>query len=327
MTILVIGGTGTLGRQIVRQVIDAGYITRCLVRNIRKADFLRDWGSDLVYGDLKIPETIPNALNGITIIIDAATLRAEDEIAKLSEVDLIGKIALIKAARVANIDKFIFFSITKNEKFKLIPLLKLKNKVEKILQYSKIPYKIYQLSGFYQGIINQYAIPILEQQTIYTTKDSQENAYIDTQDIAKICVKLLISDSKSRTGDIIECNGPKIWTANTIIKLCEEIPGQIAKISYTPKIFLTIVKKIISFAKWGWDIEDRLSFVELLSSDTKYNSKYKSDLELDTNKIIYREDLVFLENYLQEYFETMLKKLKDLNYDRAKATKRKDLQF
>jgi hypothetical protein len=39
------------------------------------------------------------------------------------------------------------------------------------------------------------------------------------------------------------------------------------------------------------------------------------------------EDLVFLENYLQEYFETMLKKLKDLNYDRAKATKRKDLQF
>lgn len=48
-SILVVGGTGTLGRQVVRKALDEGYEVRCIVKPRQNpADFLRDWGATTV---------------------------------------------------------------------------------------------------------------------------------------------------------------------------------------------------------------------------------------------------------------------------------------
>ena len=112
MSLLIIGGTGTLGRQIVLQALTKGYQVRCLVRNFRKASFLKEWGVELVYGDLSRPETIPPCLKGITAVIDASTSRA-DELDSLKKVDWEGKLYLIEAAKAANIKKIYFLFSSK----------------------------------------------------------------------------------------------------------------------------------------------------------------------------------------------------------------------
>ena len=309
MSLLVIGGTGTLGRQIVLQALTKGYQVRCLVRNFRKASFLKEWGAELVYGDLTRPETIPPCLNGITAIIDASTSRA-NELESLKKVDWEGKLCLIEAAKVANIQRFIFFSAQNVEQFDNIPLMKVKNGIEIKLKESSIPFTIFRLSGFYQGLIEQYAIPILENLPIWVTNENTYISYMDTQDIAKFCLRSLqIPQTKNQT---FLLSGSKGWVSSEIIKLCEQLAGQKAKVQRVPLFILKLVSQFFGFFEWGQNISDRLAFAEIL---TKENNFSNSTFDFYKMFKIDPAELIQLDDYFLEYFIRLLKRLRDINFE------------
>ena len=306
MSILVVGGTGTLGRQIVKQALEEGYNVKCLVRSLRRGNFLKEWGAEVVYGDLSIPETLPPALKGMDAIIDAATVRPTDNY-NAEVIDGKGKIALIEAAKLAKIKKFVFFSMLNASKNSNIPLISLKLKIESILQNSGLDYTIFQCSGFFQGLINQYAVPILEKQTIWLLGNSAPLAYLDTQDAAKAIVNSL-SDSGTNKKSL-SLIGEKFWTSEEIIELCERLSGEKAKISYIPSVILGLIRRFFRFFELTWNISDRLQFSEVVNTFEK-NKK-------EENQVSWPIQRANLEQYLQEYFGKVLKKLKESNYQQA----------
>jgi uncharacterized protein YbjT (DUF2867 family) len=315
MSLLIIGGTGTLGRQIVLQALTKGYQVRCLVRNFRKASFLKEWGAELVYGDLTRPETIPPCLKGITAIIDASTSRAT-ELDSLKKVDWEGKLCLIEAAKVANIQRFIFFSAQNVEQFENIPLMKVKNGIEIKLKESGIPYTIFRLTGFYQGLIEQYAIPILENLPIWVTNENTYISYMDTQDIAKFCLRSLqIPQAKDQ---VFFLSGSKGWVSSEIITLCEQLAGQEAKVQKVPLFVLKLFSRFFGFFEWGQNISDRLAFAEILNTENNFSN---STFDLYKMFKIEPSELIQLDDYFLEYFIRLLKRLRDINFEDVQKQK------
>lgn len=309
MSILIIGGTGTLGRQVVKQALNEGYDVKCLVRDFRRSAFLQKWGAELVYGDLSIPSTLPLALKDISTIIDTATVRPTNNYtAEL--VDWRGKIALLEAAKLVNIKKFISFSVLNANKNSSIPLLDLKLKFEDIVKQSGLNYTIFQCSGFFQGIISQYALPILENDTIWVKSDSPSVAYLDTQDASRAVIKSLKdSEYNNKTISLI---GEKFWTSKEVIELCERLSGKTAKISYIPTIAFSFLRRFLRLFEFTWNIADRLQFGEM--SEAKKPQQ-------PNNEFLWSEPRLSLENYLQEYFGKILKKLRETNYQQTQSNK------
>ncbi|WGV27434.1 SDR family oxidoreductase [Halotia branconii] len=317
MTLLIVGATGTLGRQVARRAIDEGYKVRCLVRSTKKAAFLKEWGAELVRGDLCDPQTLPEALEGVNAVIDAATSRATDSLT-IKQVDWEGQVALIQAAKAANVERFIFFSILDAEKYPEVPLMEIKRCTELFLAESGLNYTIIKLAGFMQGLIGQYGIPILENQPVWVTGNSSPIAYMDTQDIAKFAIRALsVPETEKQAFPVV---GTRAWSAEEIISLCERLSAKEARVTRMPINLLRTVRRVIRFFQWGWNVADRLEFTEVLASGRPLNASMD-----ETYKVfgLDPQQTTTLESYLQEYFSRIMKKLKELDYEKNKTKKDK----
>jgi uncharacterized protein YbjT (DUF2867 family) len=316
MSLLILGGTGTLGRQIVLQALTKGYPVRCMVRNFRKANFLKEWGVELVYGDLTRPETLPPCFKGITAVIDASTSRP-NELESLKMVDWDGKRCLIEVAKAANVKRFIFFSAQNVEQFENIPLMKLKYGIEKQLESSGIPYTIFRLTGFYQGLIEQYAIPILDDFDIWITNENTYIAYMNTQDIAKFSIRAL--QIPQTANQIFYLSGLKGWVSSEIITMCEQFAGRQARVKRVPLIFLKLISNFLGFFEWGQSISDRLAFAEILNTENNFS---KSTFDLYKTFKIDADEIIQLDAYLFDYFVKILKRLQNMDYEGLQKQKK-----
>ncbi|WP_041238139.1 SDR family oxidoreductase [Gloeothece citriformis] len=318
MKLLIVGATGTLGIQVARRALDEGHQVRCLVRNPKKpaSSKLKEWGAELVQGNLCDARTLPAALEGVEGVIDVATARATDSLS-IKEVDWEGKVNLIQATKAAGVNRYIFFSIHNAEKFPNVPLMEIKHCTELFLAESGLNYTILRPCGFMQGLISQYAVPILDQQGVWITGESTPIAYMDTQDVALFAIRALeVPQTEKKTFPIM---GTRSWKAEDIIQLCERLSGKDAKISRVPLGLLRFLRSLTRFFQWTYNISDRLAFAEVLATgqplDAPMDDVYQT-FGLDPNQT------TTLESYLQDYFSRILKKLKELDYDKKKDQKK-----
>jgi uncharacterized protein YbjT (DUF2867 family) len=171
-----------------------------------------------------------------------------------------------------------------------------------------------------QGLIGQYGIPILEKQPVWVTGTSSPIAYMDTQDIAKFAIRALsVPETEKQAFPVV---GTRAWSAEEIINLCERLSDREAKVTRMPIGLLRTVQSCLRFFQWGWNVADRLAFIEVLASGKALNAEAMD--EVYTIFGLDKQETTTLEAYLQEYFSRIMKKLKELDYEKAKIKKMKN---
>ena len=317
MQVLVVGGTGTLGRQIARRALDDGHQVRCMVRTPRKASFLQEWGCELTRGNLLQPDSLDYALDGVDAVIDAATSRPDDP-KSIYVTDWDGKLNLMRACERADVKRFVFLSLLGAHRHRSVPLMDIKACTENFLESSEFDYTILQGAAFMQGVISQFAIPVLESQTVWVSGSPTAISYMNTQDVARFAVAAL--DRPETIRNSFPVVGPKAWNSGELVQFCEKCTGKSARVFRMGAAPILALQAIASFFEPTVNIAERLAFAEVTGSGQSLDAPMESTYAafgLDPS------ETTSLESYLREYYDTILKRLREMEADLDKDAKKK----
>ena len=113
MKVLVTGGTGFVGKEVLRQLHAAGHQIRLLVRD-RTAPAAQDaisrYDTEVRQGDILDPGTLPPALQGVEAVIHLVGIIAETGRQTFENVHTRGTQNLIAAAHIFGLKRFVHMS-------------------------------------------------------------------------------------------------------------------------------------------------------------------------------------------------------------------------
>ncbi len=141
MSILVVGGTGTVGSHVVRGLLAKGERVRVLTRSADKADAL-PLGARAIIGDLCKPETLRWAMMGIDRVFLATAL---------SPTETEEGLAAVAAANRAGVRHLVYLSVHHAERAPHIPQFKSKVEIHKALRDSGMPFTLIMANDFFQN--------------------------------------------------------------------------------------------------------------------------------------------------------------------------------
>lgn len=148
--ILVTGGTGFIGRNLVESLITSGYQVRTLLKPSQKTpDLPKGVPVEAVVCSLNDERGLRAALKGIDIVFHLAGSERKSSRANLTEIDVNGTNTFLQAAKKNKISQLVFLSHLGADQNSAYPVLKAKALSEKAIINSGVPYTIIRSSHIF----------------------------------------------------------------------------------------------------------------------------------------------------------------------------------
>jgi uncharacterized protein YbjT (DUF2867 family) len=201
MNVLVTGGTGTVGSQVVRELVTRGEQVQVLTRDPAKGQRLPS-GVKAVTGNLGTVETVRRVFKGVDSVFLINTV---------SPTEVHEGLLAVCALRRENVKRLVYVSVHHADRAPWLPHFGGKLGVEDAVRQSGVPYTILRPNNFYQ---NDYWLKDAILNGVYPQPLGDAGlSRVDVRDIAEAAaVALTSSGHEGQTYDIV---GPEVLTGSS----------------------------------------------------------------------------------------------------------------
>ncbi|MBX3281399.1 MAG: NmrA family NAD(P)-binding protein [Acidobacteria bacterium] len=213
MKILAIGGTGSVGSQVIQQLVRRGADVRALVRNNESASKLPK-EVEPVIGDLLDPVSVQAALAGVDklYLLNAVT---PDELTQ-------GLIAYVLAKRL-KLKQVVYHSVFRADHFPDVPHFASKLMIENAIKTFDVPFTIIRPNVFFQN--DASLKDVIFGAGIYPLPLGTPGvSAVDVRDIAEVSAIALTTEG--HLGKTYNLNGPEVLSGAKVASIWSGLLGR-----------------------------------------------------------------------------------------------------
>jgi NADH dehydrogenase len=226
MKVFVTGATGFVGREIVRQLLDAGHIVRCLVRPDSEKKLVSAENLDIRHGDATDPSSLEGLLQGCDGVIHLIGIIREfpGKGITFEKLNFEAAANLVRAAEAQGVERFVHMSANGCTESATGGYFRAKYQAERTVAESTLKWTIFRPSiifGKEDAFVNLLGGIIRKSPVIPVIGDGNYRmAPVAVEDVAACFVKALQLENSE--GKIYHLCGPKEVTYNHLLNIIAE---------------------------------------------------------------------------------------------------------
>jgi uncharacterized protein YbjT (DUF2867 family) len=236
--ILVTGGTGNVGFELVKKLSEHGHPVRMFVRNRAHARLITPSGVEFAEGDFANPDTFSRALHGVDRLFLLVPSSSESERQQRSFVDA------AKRSRVAHIVKL---SKLGADEHSLNRFQRYHGVVESHVLKSGIPFTFIRPNLFMQSLLT-FRPTVSSQGAMYASAGNARISIVDVRDVATIAAKALTESGHE--GKTYNITGPEPLTHSEMARELSFASGKV--IQYVDVPPGAMEESLVSFGMPAW---------------------------------------------------------------------------
>jgi uncharacterized protein YbjT (DUF2867 family) len=230
--VLVVGGTGMLGGQVVAELLSRGKRVRALVRPASDAKRLEGAGAEIARGDMMDPASLLQAMDGADAVVSTAAGYTRHSKGDTDAIDTIGNRNLADAASRSGVRRFVLTSILTCDQTPQVPHFWHKKLAEDRLEELGVPFVSLRPGAFLDMITRMGGDPFAKRRLRWFGSPTIPLSFVLTQDLAGYLADAV--DTPGADGQRIDIGWDRPVSIEEIAQISGRLLGQQIRVRSVP---------------------------------------------------------------------------------------------